>query len=179
MTDSKAHEVQKAFGFLYSAEVDFLIELAQGLPEDPVVVNIGAGVGTSGLAFLESRDDLELWTIDISPGGPDGGLQNELNALKGTRHQRSARHHQILGDSMEIGWNGLADLIFVDGDHTDVSRDIAAWVPRLKQDGIIAFHDYDSFYWGAVKKAIDRLMVGWEIIGLVDTLIAFRRGESL
>ena len=144
------------------------------LLDDPVVINIGAGTGTSGLAFLESRDDLVLWTVDISPGGPLGGLQNERNALKDTRFENDPRHHQILANSRTMEWEGEVDMVFVDGDHTDVRQDIDAWLPRVKEGGVIAFHDYDSKFWGGVKTAIDEAMVEYEELLWVDTLIAFR-----
>ena len=59
-----AHDVVDWTGYLFHAEVDALQDWARSLPTDPVVVNIGAGNGTSGLAFLQARDDLFLWTVE-------------------------------------------------------------------------------------------------------------------
>ena len=55
-----AHDVVEWTAYLFHGEVDALQEWAHGLPPNPVVVNIGAGNGTSGLAFLQARGDLFL-----------------------------------------------------------------------------------------------------------------------
>jgi FkbM family methyltransferase len=156
-------ELQRAFGFLWPVEPAVLRHLAHQLPPNPVVINIGAGVGTSGLAFMEARDDLELFTVDIQDAAtPFGGLENERTVFHQAGLLGDPRHHQVHLDSAEMG-NGWADapvdLVFVDGDHTTegVLRDIDAWLPRLRPGGIIAFHDVGERWWyGYVKNAIDQ-----------------------
>lgn len=166
-----AEELQKAFKYLFPDEIPFLKELAQSLPDDPVVVNIGAGAGTSGLAFVESRPDLTLFTIDIqSEESPFGCLVAEEKMIKEaglwyfnfpfgneteTQHHGSINisrcyHHH--GDSKEVGqvWKELfphyekVDMVFVDGDHSyeGCKGDIEIWIPNIKSGGIIAVHDY-------------------------------------
>ena len=65
-------------GYIKHDEADFLKKLCLSLPENPFVVNIGAGAGTSALIFLESRPDLTSCTVDIqAESSPYGCLEGE------------------------------------------------------------------------------------------------------
>jgi len=97
-----AYDIAKAFGYLTQDEVTGLKKLAKMLPENPVVVNIGAGTGTSAIAVMEDRPDLHMITIDISKGGPLGGLENERNAIENHASlDTDGRYGQVLADSKE------------------------------------------------------------------------------
>lgn len=175
---SKAADLSNAFGFLYLGEVEALARIAETLPENGTMVNIGAGVGTSSLTVAEIRPDVKIVTVDISEGGPNGGLENERNAFKNAELDERLPE-QLLGDSKEIGlaWDReKVDLIFIDGDHSDagVRGDIDAWLRHVKDGGIIAFHDYNKDVWRHVTSAVDEYMNGSEIVEKVDTFIAFR-----
>jgi predicted O-methyltransferase YrrM len=193
--------VQEAFGYLFADEVAALKTLAQGLPDNPTIVNIGAGAGTSGLAFVESRPDVTLITVDIQDeSSPFGCLQGERLVFEsaGYSHLAGVRWHQIHGHSAEVGrgWaNAPVDMVFVDADHSyeGCRADIEAWIPNLKAGGILAVHDYrkdEAFAqpddgrkrphpmaWPGVDRAVDELLVGvYPLVMQVDSLIAFRVG---
>lgn len=145
----KSLNLAKQFGYIYQAEMDMLYSITRGLPLNPLVINIGAGAGTSGLLFIETREDLTLHTVDINGvPSPFGGLYNEYMAMKdaGYEGQLNVRWFQHLGDSKEIGrtWETPADLIFIDGDHSyeGCIGDLLAWSPHVKRDGLLAIHDY-------------------------------------
>jgi predicted O-methyltransferase YrrM len=164
-------------GYLTREEVDFLKELAANLKaKNPVIVNIGAGAGTSGMAFAEARPDADLYTIDIRPSGPLGGLEGERNSfdLAGLAHP-----FQILGDSKEVAdtWQLKIDMLFIDGDHTKegIRGDILGWLPFVKRYGIIAFHDYNQTKWSEVKPAVDDLMGEYYEAGEVNRIKAFKK----
>ena len=162
MTTSE--ELQKAFKYLFVDEVAALKKLARMLPANPVVVNIGAGAGTSGLAFMESRDDLRKYTIDKQrESSPFGCLEAEGNALMEAGLYSYDRNDAIKADSKTVGLNWpmylrkswhphsyLVDLVFIDGDHSyeGAKGDIEAWLPNIKAGGILAVHDYhkDELY---------------------------------
>lgn len=174
----KAAELSGAFGFLSTDEVESLMSLAELIPENGTMINIGAGAGTSSLAVAESRPDINIITVDISDGGPLGGLENELNAFKNAEMEKLLPE-QILGDSKEIGktWDReKVDFIFVDGDHGDdgVRGDIDAWLQHIKDGGIIAFHDYGGVVWPAVTVAVDEMLNKYKTILNINTLKAFR-----
>lgn len=197
-----AETLQDAFRYLFPDEVRALKELAQSLPADPVVVNIGAGSGTSGLAFRESRPDLILYTIDIEDqNSPLGSLYSEAAVLREAGLDSLDYYRPIHGDSKEVArsWTaGLVDLVFVDGDHTYEGcwGDITGWWPHLRPGGIMAIHDYDKqtvyarpnlpaaiphyLHFDGVDAAVRELLLGRvPLVCHVDTLIAFRKQNGL
>lgn len=172
------------------------------LPTNPRIINIGAGSGTSGLAFMESRHDIFLTTIDIQADDhPLGCLAAEKRVIDDAGYGNIAgmlkRYTQIHQDSKIVGvefqeGNFKVDMVFVDGDHSyrGARGDIIAWLPNIKPGGIMAVHDYgkrEVFKNGPIEDAphphpwpgVDRvvrkfLCPFYEIILQVDTLIAFR-----
>lgn len=181
-----AHSVVDWTAYLFHAEVDALKELALSLPDLPRVVNIGAGNGTSGLAFMEARPDLHLYTIDIQlESSPYGCLQGEEAVFRSAGFWGNPRHEQIHGDSKDVGkrWleDGypLADLVFVDGGHQyhEAKGDINIWLPLIKPGGIMAVHDFEKTVkvWKGVDRAVREILIGkYEEVLRVETLIAFR-----
>lgn len=166
-----ALSLQASFGYLFVSEVHALKQLAQSLPANPVVCNIGAGSGTSGLAFMESRPDLFLYTVDIQKeNSPFGCLYAEEQVLRQAGYIIDSpfflnRYQPIHGDSKEIGKQGFSvgylypqdtgvvtwdklffDMVFVDGDHSynGAKGDILAWLPSIKPGGIMAVHDFNK-----------------------------------
>lgn len=163
--------LQQAFHYLWPDEVPALKELACMLPSDPVIVNIGAGAGTSGLAFAESRRDAVIYTVDIQrESSPFGCLEAQEQVLREAGFDVDGYHTrfvQFCMDSKEAGASWLrgkdavieylgryafglgmkpVDMVFIDGDHSyeGASGDIINWLPNIKPGGIIAVHDYDK-----------------------------------
>lgn len=194
-------DLRNAFHYLYEAELPFLKELANMLPDNPVVVNIGAGAGTSGLAFMEARRDLTLVTIDITAeSSPFGCLEAEEVELKKSGFWEQDRNFQLHEDSKKAGmeWEEYSehldldiplDMVFVDGDHSYLGcrGDILAWLPHIKPGGIIAIHDYKKAElpvdyansphpkpWPGVDQAVDEYLLDkYMLVRRVDSLIAF------
>ena len=165
--------------YLSHKEIDALKHLASLLPENPIVVNIGAGCGTSALALLESRPDLTLYTIDIKDeSSPLGCLEGELIALENSGIDYKDRYHQVCGDSKTVEWNLPVNMVFVDGDHTydGCKGDIKKWLVWTMD--IMVFHDYrkpdDKKPHRGVDEAVDELMTPKYLQAVhVDTMIAF------
>jgi predicted O-methyltransferase YrrM len=204
MTDKHTpYSLSDWLNLLSHKEIDFLTDLAKSLPDNPHVVNIGAGAGTSGLAFLLSRPDLRLTTIDIETGPhPTGGLENERAVLEANGVNYSERYTTMTGDSKQLGYdlNKALDLdmVLIDGDHSYYGclGDIRAWLPHLKPSGILACHDYHKVEawtrdnptvkvtpelvakvikpYPGVDKAVDELLLGrFPHVNTVYSLIAF------
>lgn len=195
-----SESLQSAFGYLFPLEVLALKELAQSLPLNPVVANIGAGAGTSGLAFMESRDDLRLITVDIQyEDSPLGCIAAEQSLMRQGGY--SGRYFYAVGDSKQIGLDwledyhyfGQCDLCLIDADHSynGCKGDILAWLPNIKPGGIMAVHDFEKkkrweqgdipdkaphpLPWPGVDRAVRHCLCGkYDIVLQVDTLIAFR-----
>jgi predicted O-methyltransferase YrrM len=188
MRSTRAQELAAAYGYLFQKEVSFLFEMVESLPDDPLVVNIGAGSGTSGVAILEARKDSFLVTVDLHDKvRPEGALGNERAQMKiGKFMQRRA---EICSDSTIAGknwwehkeepwWRRKVDMVFHDAAHdeTTLTTEIEAWLPRVRAKGIIAVHDYASENWGGVVSVVDELLRSrFKFIGHAETLIAFRK----
>lgn len=174
--------LSQLWGFLRPVEAMFLLAVARTLPSDARIVNIGAGVGTSGMAFREAvGKDAQIWTIDCSQESPIGGLMNERNAFDGEGYGH-LYPTQICGDSQNVGryWeNGDVDVVFVDGEHSSsaVRGDIEQWTPHLKPGGFIFFHDYNITMWWEVVNTVDEMLADWEIVATVDTLQVRKKPE--
>lgn len=182
MRVESSESLRDAFGYLFPEELPFLKKLARSVEHSPcVVLNIGAGAGTSGLAFAESREDLILHTCDMSDlSNPLGCLESERDWMKwGQQDHRWGiswfQHHMSSHDLDDI-WaekTGFLtiDLLFIDGDHTPegCAADIYGFFPYVRKGGLIAIHDYDKpsteyFVSGGKKdvpgvtKAVDKIM---------------------
>lgn len=212
-----SESLQRAFRYLFEDEVTALKDLARSLPDNPFVVNIGAGAGTSGLAFMESREDLTLITVDItSEDSPFGSLYAEKSVFVQAGIP-DGRYIQVCADSKFLGISWLkssdwhrergfignghwakypVDLVFVDGDHSyrGAKGDILAWLPNIKEGGIMAVHDYGKrevyrngpidnaphpLPWPGVDRAVRKFLCPFfEIVSHVETLISFRVTEE-
>ena len=160
------------------AEIEFLKQLAAGLLENPLIVNIGAADGVSTVAMLEERPDSFIFSVDT------GDCPQEFANLKAAGLD-TAKVSRVLGRSQEVGLNfpHEADMVFVDGGHRydDVAGDIRVWLPKVKLGGIIAFHDYVeeppannvTEAWDAVNDSV-LVQRPYEQLGVVDRIIAFR-----
>lgn len=166
------------------AEIDYLAELARSLPAEPIIVNIGAWIGVSTCTFLEARPDYLIYSVDVN--------ECEAEFENARRFGLDAtRIHRLLGDSKLFGqaWNDIVnldgtraypdpDMVFVDGDHWNAAGDIAAWRDKIKPGGVMVFHDYQEICApnnpGSVFEHVNEGMAGYEQIGQVERLIAFR-----
>jgi len=181
-----ARSIAGIWGYLLTGECEALDEYARLACErnngKPVIVNIGAGAGTSGLVFREACLDAELYTVDFCESGPLGSLEGERNAFRDTG---LAHPTQILGKSADIGksWNPdkKIDLLFIDDGHhrPDVIADIEAWWPHVKIGGIVIFHDYNAAPWPDVEEVVDEFMIGQKYLGLYNTVFVVEKEREL
>lgn len=175
--------VRQAYKYLQECELNALRELIWKLPKGSVCVNIGAGFGTSGIAFIENPDIGKLYTIDIYETEKQstlGNLEYEMGVFRQFGFDKDPRYKQIPGDSIAVSqiWNGgMLDMIFVDGDHSyeHCKNDIYGWHPHMKRGSIMAFHDYKEPIWPGVTQAIEELLLPfYPIIINSGTVVAFR-----
>lgn len=150
MTESAtpAHRLAASRMFLTAGDVDDLITLARDLPRGGRVVDIGAGAGTTALAILQTRRDVEVWTIDNDQQALNWARQVLLNYAMPTDHWHdefaaavdAARAWAKRSEAMRN-----VDLLLHDGDHSrgQVEADLRAWLPYLtKFKSRIWVHDY-------------------------------------
>lgn len=157
-------------GMMAWGEVLLLQDVARTLPPSPLIVNIGAGYGTSAAAILDVRPDAFIWSIDPKPAPREAESLREL----GLDLNRCFR---ILAKSQRFEhFPHPVDLCFVDGAHSDdpVRRDIEVWLPKVKVGGYILFHDYNHTLPG-LTAIVDDAMAGHERVGQARFLVAFRK----
>ena len=177
--------VLSAYHYMQQCELDALKEIIDGLKPNSVCVNIGAGFGTSGMAFIESDTVGKLYTIDIYATEKEstlGNLEYEMGVFRQFGFDKDIRYKQILGDSIPIGKNWKyekIDMLFIDGDHTyeHCWKDIQTWIPLIKPYGIMAFHDFEEPNWPGVGQAIKELLIPYStVLKRAATFIAIRLG---
>lgn len=141
-------------------EVSFLKDVLQFLPEDPIIVQIGAERGCSTLAMLEERPDAFIFSIDIGER-PQERKNIERAGLDPTPVVRGLGRSQQIGERWPLFWE--FDMLYIDGDHREepVYNDIRLWAPRVLEPGIIALHDYieppiPAHIHGRVYHAVER-----------------------
>lgn len=169
-----AKDIAQKYGMLSSDEVDLIQYCASRLPNNPLVVNIGANVGTSSIAILEANPKAFIFSIDIKPH-PE---ERENIIACGLDPKQVVR---LLGDSSQMApFPYNADLVFVDGGHHDeaVRGDIEVWKPKCKR--FMLFHDYHHPRYAAkpnvnLDSIVDEIMKDWQRVGEARYLVAFER----
>lgn len=125
------------------------------------IINSGKKIKFDCVDNWEYVDGLQ-YDIDKSLFGKD--IYNEfIDNIKPVSH--------IINPIKSISWEGASlyddkslDFIFIDAahDYESVKKDLIAWIPKLKPNGVIAGHDYTSHI--GVKTAVDELL-SVEILG--------------
>lgn len=165
-----------------------LLDLAQKVPQDGVIVEVGAEFGMSASIFIYGTNlSHHIFSVDLFPRDMLARHQKNLE-IAGL----AGRSIQIQGDSAEIGkeWKRQIDLLFIDGDHTyeGVWRDMRAWMGHVKPRGTAAFHDaapptnrIPHYLHLEVQRAIDeymRFVPGlFSELDPVDSMRVFKRND--
>jgi glycosyltransferase involved in cell wall biosynthesis/predicted O-methyltransferase YrrM len=141
-----------------------LLHLAKSLPAEATIVEIGSYLGASASFLAEGIREkgnkvyaVDTWTnLAMSEGQRDTyaeflhntePLQEWIVPLRGLSTEVSQQFDQQI------------DLLFVDGDHAyeEVRADLEAWLPKVKNGGIVVFHDYN---WAeGVQRAVREFVV--------------------
>jgi hypothetical protein len=135
-----------------------------------VGAEVGVARGNLTKTVLARNPQLHMYAVDLwapMPEGVDGGKQYKLwdftNIKKRFDEQTSpfrSRLTVLHGISWEISdqvEDNSLDFVFLDADHEyeSVIKDIQAWTPKLKPNGMMSGHDT---HFDSVAKAIDELI---------------------
>ena len=143
-------------GFLHCNELHKLIELAANRE----VLEIGSFKGLSawGMAITAKR----VVAVDTFKANSAGQTQETSLTTLEDFQRNTARFKNVMSlamtsESAEAHIKADFDMIFLDAmhDYENVKADIARWWPRVKHDGIMAFHDYGHGDFPGVKQAVD------------------------
>lgn len=158
---------------------DLYSEFSSLLTDSKTFVEVGVWKGKS-ISFLatdlkQSNKKPTLFAIDTFKGtAGDPGHRGMIDSLQVSlldHFKENLKHLEIddyvniiKKDSVEASemfQNETIDIIFIDADHSyeAVKKDLEAWYPKVKRNGIIAGHDYLGDHWPGVKKAVDEFFV--------------------
>lgn len=127
---------------------------------------IGAEIGvmtgrTTGYLLANCPSLKQIIAVDswiVGPGYPCSKRSKKL--FNRTIKQHSNRVKVLEGNSWNMAQfveDGSLDFVFIDASHdyASVTKDIAAWVPKVRIGGLISGHDYGSLDFPGVKQAVD------------------------
>ena len=152
-----AHALADSRQFLRREDVDLIVEMCEKL--DPrTIVDLGAGSGTTALAAFAgvSGQRVALTTVDAEESQLDWARAAVANAGRADQWQA------LLSDSADasVGFDdNSVDLLLIDTSHTyeQTSKELAAWLPKVRSGGGIWLHDYLGEYPG-VGEALEEVV---------------------
>lgn len=152
-------------------------KLLDKVPPMGTFVEIGCWKGKSTAYLLEevAKDAVpkNIYVVDNFKGSDNTELEKEVykNIDSGELHGefltnilpfRPYLHGIYINEShlAAINFeNNSVDVVFIDAGHSyeNVKQDIIAWLPKVKNKGILAGHDYNDS-WPGVIKAVNELL---------------------
>jgi predicted O-methyltransferase YrrM len=172
-----------------------LLEAARGAKR---VVEIGVYEGSSALELCKALGpDAELHLVDPFGAHPDA-LPSGWGATEWATRRVVARTlrargsdapsvhwHACLSAELASRWEGDADVVFIDGDHSEegCELDWSSWHRFVPQGGRVVFHDARADQPGGrgpmavVERYFrsDKAKPGWEIEAEADRTVVVRR----
>lgn len=146
------------------AECERLAELASGRR----VLEIGSFLGRSTIALASTAE--QVVSVDWHQGDEDAGWQDTLRVFQYNLARYHATNVKVVVARIEdADLEGGFDLVFVDAAHDDDSVAIHWQIAcsLVKDDGVVAFHDYGRFNVQAILDESGE----WEV---VETLAVHR-----
>jgi hypothetical protein len=152
-------------------------KIVESALENSVLVEIGVYEGKSAIFMANliqhSKKDLKFFAIDPWEPMTDGNTSYDVTKEKFLSNVEACGVGDFVealkGTSVEAA-NKFRDatvyFVFIDGEHSysAVKADIAAWLPKMTPNGVLAGHDYSDF-WPGVKQAVDEVLPTREIQG--------------
>ena len=139
-----------------------------------ILVELGAWKGRSSRFLVskarEKSPDISIHIEDTWQGSPEhteeakkGIYEKFIENMKAFEGSYIA-HKMTTNEAASLFEDGSLDGVFIDADHTyeAVKRDIQNWMPKVREGGILAGHDYVST-WPGVMRAVDELVSGFSI----------------
>ncbi len=150
-------------GWTRGPEADALAQIAQGLPADAVIVEIGAFFGAGSVLLAGARKLRGSGRVhcvdpfDASGDAFSAPTYQAIVAAHGGAPMRAQFEttirraglsdwieiHQGRAEAVAARWTGPIDMLFLDGDQSRAGsrRTYEVWIPWLKTGGVIALHN--------------------------------------
>ena len=135
-----------------------------------IALEIGSYAGESAQLCLSTGRFKEIYCIDpwetgYDPNDPTSRTVAEAEKVFDSRFKNEPRIHKIKAysfDKIDDFSDSSFDFIYVDGNHQEaaVEQDLKMVLPKLKQDGVLAGHDYNprARWVRGVSVAVDRVL---------------------
>ena len=151
------------------------LELLENTPEGGIFVELGAykGKSTSFIVteMVNRGKDIKFFTIDTFLGDSGSTDQKEIEAYKQVNiskmYEEFKENTEHLEDKFTVikdySWEAARlfednsiDVCFLDASHAEnsVFLDLQVWYPKIKNNGILAGHDY--YAWTGVQNAFKK-----------------------
>jgi predicted O-methyltransferase YrrM len=153
----------------FNMEAQYL-ELLDATPEGGTFVELGCYKGKStsfiGVEIHKQKRDINFFAIDSFEGATNSTDANEVKAYEGISEIEEAYTYNVsqignkiktivslTDEAAQYFEDGSVDVLFVDAGHSReaVLNDLKAWYPKMKNNSIMAGHDWTS--WPGVKEA--------------------------
>lgn len=147
------------------------LELLDATPEGGTFVELGCYKGKStsfiGVEIHKQKRDIEFFAVDSFMGATNSKDVNEQKAYEGVTEIELAYAinlsevgnkvktiKSLSHEAANLFEANSVDCLFIDAGHSydAVMKDIEAWLPKMKPNGIMAGHDFHA--WEGVNKAV-------------------------
>ena len=161
-------------GWMTEDELSYLASVAS---KSSIVAEVGSWMGRSTCALAANIGSGSVYAVDTWKGSqehspmladkPEGWLFSEFS-----RNTAGLPILPIPLPSLDAAFFLLAkttirfDAIFIDANHSyeAVKADILAWMPLLKENGILCGHDFDRTYWPGIVRAVEECVPSFRVI---------------
>jgi predicted O-methyltransferase YrrM len=144
-----------------------------------IFVEVGVWKGHS-ITYLTNKlkennniENCKIYAIDLFEDTQDSNIIRDENAKNEIEniskiyqmYLEKTNTRKYINDIKSFSWEAAAkfennsiDFCFIDADHSyeAVKKDILAWLPKIKNGGIISGHDYSHYHPGVIK-AVDEI----------------------
>lgn len=162
--NKRLKELDKMEGHFGLNEGLLMFKIAKGLKDNSVIVEIGAfkgkstcfiaeGIGSKNIQFFT----IDTWRNDTMQEGRQDVYPDFLKNIEPYKDKIKPLRGYSYDVRKEWPQERKIDFLWIDGDHSyeGVKRDIQDWLPLVKKNSFVCFHDYRDF--PGVKKAVDEL----------------------
>ncbi|MBI5152185.1 class I SAM-dependent methyltransferase [Candidatus Peregrinibacteria bacterium] len=163
-------EIEKIHGWLTKNEALFLYNSAKQIKKENAIVEIGSWKGRSTICLGKGSSDgngVKIYAIDPHTGCPELWKKyGRVNTFREFQQNISkaciADYIEIIKDTSQNAAKKITkpvEFIFIDGDHSyhSTNLDFKLWFPKVKNGGILAFHDSWHFIGPKLVTAINLL----------------------
>lgn len=179
---------------LTEREQEFVFELAMGIPEGGLIIELGVCHGKTAVVLANVAEmkqgyyvGVDNWSLEGSWGEvhkliADTGLPvNSWELVDANTHDTDLWTRLFPKD----GCQGV-DLLLIDAGHDEenVTKDCEVWIPKVKPGGIVIFDDVPSGpgWWvschSAVRECVEEWCAEWEMAGAWGKVWAFRKPQT-